>query len=167
MIETPPPADRTPADVLREIRDSFRKGSRPSTGQGTGPAGEALPPDSHTPTVLIVEDDEASREAMTSWLVAEGFSVLAAADGHEAAGHLEHPPEPIDVVVLDVGLPDVNGVDLCRRVRELYPAMPVVVCTGGAAPEEVARLVRLGATRYFHKPVEPDELLSAVGAAVP
>jgi DNA-binding response OmpR family regulator len=127
---------------------------------------EGTSPGSHTPTVLIVEDDEATREAMTSWLVVEGFSVLAAADGHQAAGHLERPREPIDVVVLDVGLPDVNGVDLCQRVREMYPAMPVVVCTGGAEPEEVARLVRLGATRYFRKPVDPDELLSAVEAAV-
>jgi CheY-like chemotaxis protein len=48
----------------------------------------------------------------------------------------------------------------------MYPAMPVVVCTGGAAPAEVARLVELGANRYFRKPVEPDELLSAVGAAL-
>jgi DNA-binding response OmpR family regulator len=117
--------------------------------------------------VLLVEDDRATREAMTSWLAAEGFMVLAAANGREAVRHLERPPEPIDVVVLDVGLPDVSGVDLCQRVRERYPAMPVVVCTGGAAPEEVAQLVRLGASRYFHKPVEPDELLSAVEAALP
>ena len=82
-------------------------------------------------------------------LAAVLFMVLAAANGREAARHLERPPEPIDVVVLDVGLPDVNGVDLCQHVREMYPAMPVVVCTGGAAPEEVAQLVRLGATRYF------------------
>jgi CheY-like chemotaxis protein len=120
----------------------------------------------HTPTVLLVEDDEATRLAMMSWLVAEGFSVLAAANGHEAAGHLERPLEPIDVVVLDVGLPDVDGVVLCGRIREMYPEMPVVVCTGAASPVDVARLVGLGATRYLRKPVNPDELLSVVEAAL-
>jgi DNA-binding response OmpR family regulator len=123
--------------------------------------------DGHTPTVLVVEDDEATRLAMASWLAAEGFLVLTAANGHEAAGHLERPLETIDVVVLDVGLPDVDGVALCQRVRELYPALPVLVCTGMATTEEAARLLELGARRYFRKPVDPDELLSAVEAALP
>jgi DNA-binding response OmpR family regulator len=121
----------------------------------------------HTPTVLVVEDDEATRLAMASWLAAEGFLVLTAANGHEAVGHLERPLETIDVVVLDVGLPDVDGVALCQRLRELYPALPVLVCTGMATTEEAARLLDLGARRYFRKPVDPDELLSAVEAALP
>jgi CheY-like chemotaxis protein len=121
----------------------------------------------HTPTVLVVEDDEATRLAMASWLTREGYLVLTAADGHEAAGHLERPLEPIDVVVLDVGLPDVDGIALCEKVREMYPAMPVVVCSGHAEPAEVARLLELGASRYFRKPVEPDELLAAVESSLP
>jgi DNA-binding response OmpR family regulator len=127
----------------------------------------ALESDAHTPTVLLVEDDEATRLAMATWLAGEGFLVLTAADGHEAAGHLERPLEAIDVVVLDVGLPDVNGVALCERLRELYPAVPVLVCTGMATSHEAARLLDLGARRYFRKPVNPDELLSAVEAALP
>jgi CheY-like chemotaxis protein len=121
----------------------------------------------HTPTVLLVEDDEPTQLAMASWLTAEGYLVLTAADGHEAAGHLERPLEPIDVVVLDVGLPDVDGIALCERVREMYPTMPVVVCSGAAEPGEVARLLELGASRYFRKPVEPDELLAAVESSLP
>ncbi len=123
--------------------------------------------DVHTPTVLLVEDDEATRLAMASWLAGEGFLVLTAADGHEAAGHLERPLETIDVVVLDVGLPDVDGVALCQRLRELYPKVPVLVCSGMASSGEAARLLDLGARRYFRKPVDPDELLSAVEAALP
>jgi CheY-like chemotaxis protein len=121
----------------------------------------------HTPTVLVVEDDEPTRLAMASWLSHEGYLVLTAANGHEAAGHLERPLEPIDVTVLDVGLPDVDGIRLCERLRQMYPTMPVVVCSGQAAPAEVARLVELGASRYFRKPVEPDELLSAVESSLP
>jgi DNA-binding response OmpR family regulator len=123
--------------------------------------------DLHTPTVLLVEDDEPTRLAMASWLAREGFVVLTAANGHEAAGHMERPLEPIDVAVLDVGLPDVDGVALYQRLRELYPAVPVVVCTGQATAEEAGRLLALGARRYFRKPVDPDELLSAVEAALP
>ncbi len=108
----------------------------------------------HTPTVLVVEDDEPTRLAMASWLSHEGYLVLTAANGHEAA-------------VLDVGLPDVDGIRLCERLRQMYPTMPVVVCSGQAAPAEVARLVELGASRYFRKPVEPDELLSAVESSLP
>jgi CheY-like chemotaxis protein len=128
---------------------------------------EERTPGEHTPTVLVVEDDEATRLAMTTWLAGEGFLVLTAADGHEAAGHLERPLEPIDVVVLDVGLPDVDGIALCERVRQLYPRVPVVVCTGQAEPADVARLVELGISRYFRKPIDPDELLAAVEASLP
>ncbi len=123
--------------------------------------------DAHTPTVLVVEDDEATRLAMATWLAGEGFLVLTAANGHEAAGHLEHPLQPIDVAVLDVGLPDVDGVALCERLRQLHPALPVLVCTGAATSDQAARLLELGARRYFCKPIDPDELLSAVEAALP
>jgi DNA-binding response OmpR family regulator len=74
--------------------------------------------------------------------------------------------EPIDVVLLDVGLPDVNGVDLCALLRELRPSTSVVVLTGEAEPADVARLLELGVRRYFRKPIEPDELLATVEAAV-
>jgi DNA-binding response OmpR family regulator len=123
--------------------------------------------DVRTPTVLLVEDDEPTRLAMAAWLAGEGYLVLTAASGHEAAGHLERPLAPIDVAVLDVELPDVDGVALCERMRQLYPALPVLVCTGAATTEQAARLLSLGARRYFCKPVEPDELLSAVEAALP
>jgi CheY-like chemotaxis protein len=116
----------------------------------------------HTPTVLVVEDHEPTRLAMASWLAREGFLVLTAANGHEAAGHLERPLEPIDVAVLDIGLPDVDGIAVCEKLRELYPTLPVIVCSGHAAPAEVARLMELGASRYFRKPVDTDELLAAV-----
>ena len=160
--------------ILHEVHDLGRKSMKRTyqlAGEGAGlPVPESEEEetelDPHTPTVLVVEDDETTRLAMMAWLVGEGFSVLAAANGHEAAGHLERPLEPIDVVVLDVGLPDVDGVALCERIREMYPEMPVLVCSGGAAPEDVARLMGLGATRYFRKPVEADELLSSVEAAL-
>jgi DNA-binding response OmpR family regulator len=124
-------------------------------------------PEDHQPTVLLVEDDEPTRLAMTQVLAGEGYLVLTAASGHEASGQLHEPLEPIDVAVLDVQLPDVDGVALCMRLRELSPRLPVIVCSGAAEPAEVARLLELGVRRYFRKPVDPEELLASVEAALP
>ena len=118
------------------------------------------------PTVLIVEDDELTRDAMAKVLSREGYLVLTAATGHDALGQLQTPLAPIDVVVLDVHLPDVSGIDLCARIRQVHPNMPVVVCTGEADAEEGGRLLRLGVTRYFLKPMSVDELLATVEAAL-
>src|SRR6266481_2770120 len=121
----------------------------------------------HQPTVLLVEDDEATRHVMTRILVREGYMTLSAETGHDALGFLRTPLSPIDVVILDVHLPDVSGIDLCARIREQYPNLPVVVCTGEAEPAEAARLLELGVHRYFCKPVAADELLATVEAALP
>jgi DNA-binding response OmpR family regulator len=118
------------------------------------------------PTVLLVEDDTDLRFSMATVLVREGYLVLSAGSAHDAMGTLRNPLSPIDVAVLDVHLPDASGVDLCARLRELHPSVPVIICTGEATPEEAAELLRLGAHRYLQKPVSPDELLSTVEAAL-
>src|SRR5215831_16455688 len=87
------------------------------------------PSGNHQPTVLLVEDDEATRDAMTAVLVREGYLVMTASSGHDALGLVRTPLSPIDVVLLDVHLPDVNGIDLCARIRELLPQAAVVVCS--------------------------------------
>lgn len=128
-----------------------------------GPSREA----DHQPTVLVVEDNDLATMGMATTLAREGYLALTAATGHDALGTLRQPLSRIDVVILDVHLPDVSGIDICARLRELYPQLPVIVCTGEATPEEIMQLLRLGVRRYFQKPVSPDELLSAVEAALP
>lgn len=124
-------------------------------------------PEKHQPTVLIIEDDEETLQAMTVILTQEGYLVLTAPTARDALGTLRRPLSAIDVVVLDVNLPDVNGIALCTHLRELYPRLPVIVCSGEAEPGEVARLLELGARRYFQKPITAEELLSSVEAALP
>ncbi len=133
------------------------------TAAATGTSSEA----DHQPTVLVVEDNDLATMGMATTLAREGYLVLTAATGHDALGILRQPLSRIDVVILDVHLPDVSGIDICARLRELYPQLPVIVCTGEATPEEIMQLLRLGVRRYFQKPVSPDELLSAVEAALP
>jgi DNA-binding response OmpR family regulator len=118
------------------------------------------------PTVLLVEDDEDTRFALARTLVREGFLVLTAPTGHDAVGILRSELAPVDVVLLDVGLPDVSGVDLCARLRELDPNLQVVVCSGEAERDDVARLLELGVLCYFRKPIAPGEVLATIGAAV-
>jgi DNA-binding response OmpR family regulator len=120
----------------------------------------------HQRTVLLVEDDELVRDALTRILVREGYLVLTAATGHDAIGLLRTPASPIDVVLLDIGLPDVSGADLCARLREFFPRLPVVVCTGAASPEEEAELYQVGITRFFSKPIDVAELTTALRAAL-
>lgn len=119
------------------------------------------------PTVLVVEDDELVLDAMTRMLVREGYLVLTAASGHDAIGLLHAPLQPINVVVLDVNLPDVSGIDLCARIRELHPDLPVVVCTGSTDPNALTELLSLGIHRCFHKPVAMQDLLASVESALP
>jgi DNA-binding response OmpR family regulator len=121
----------------------------------------------HQPTVLLVEDDESTRNVMTRILVREGYLALTAENAHDALSILHAPLSPIDVVLLDVHLPDLSGIDLCARIRQLNPTIPVVVCTGEAEPEEAARLLELGVHRYFRKPIAMEELLATVEAALP
>jgi two-component system phosphate regulon response regulator PhoB len=132
-------------------------------------ADDALRPphkEGYQPTVLIIEDDEQVRFGLTALLVRSGYSVLTAATGHDALAMLRRPFSAIDVVVLDVYLPDINGVDLCERLRALYPDLPVIVSTGEANPGEASRLLELGVRRYFLKPIAPEELLASVEAAL-
>ena len=114
------------------------------------------------PTVLLVEDDELVLDAMTRTLVRQGFLVLSARSCHDAMSLMYTPLQPINVVVLDLNLPDVSGIDLCARLREFHPNLPVVVCTGSTDPADAAGLINMGVRRCFHKPVPMADLLKTV-----
>jgi DNA-binding response OmpR family regulator len=124
------------------------------------------PPGGYRPTVLLVEDDRTTRLAMKGWLARNGFSVLEAASCQDAARCLDRPPRPIDLAVFDVGLPDVNGAELCEVVREFHPSLPVVVCSGLATSEDVERVQGAGVHQVLTKPVGPEEFVAAVESAL-
>jgi DNA-binding response OmpR family regulator len=117
-------------------------------------------------TILLVEDDDLVRDTITRILVREGYLVLTASTAHDAIGLLRTPSTSIDVMILDIGLPDVRGTDLCARVREILPNLPIVVCTGDADAAEVRELRQLGITRVFTKPLKIDALVSHLRASV-
>jgi two-component system NtrC family response regulator len=119
------------------------------------------------PCVLIVDATEQTRTTLAQTLASEGYLVLTAASGRDALGILSKPLSAIDVIVLDPRLPHMAAVDFCSRLRENHPRMPIIVCASEPNPQEDARLIGLGARRYFLKPITPDELLAAVEAVLP
>jgi CheY-like chemotaxis protein len=123
-------------------------------------------PHNHQPTIMLAVADEPSRDALNIALVKANFMVLTAATAREAMKLLRTPLSPVDVALLDVHLPDVNGVDLCSRLRELYPTLPVLVCTEQAEQGDVSQLEKLNVLRVFSKPVAVGELLAAVKGIV-
>lgn len=113
-----------------------------------------------TRRVLIVEDDQAVRELVKDMLEEGGLSVFCAGDG--AAGlALLHSQAP-DVVILDLGLPDVEGLTLPRLFREANPGIGLIIMTGRSAPVERIVGLEIGADDYVCKPFEPRELLARV-----
>ena len=118
------------------------------------------------PAVLVVEDDPDVRAVLALLLAQEGYSVLEAPTGREALRLVCKHPALVDVVLLDLGLPDFGGIELCDRLRELHPRLPVVVCSGQLDLPRVVRLRELGFRHFFRKPASPEELLAALEGAL-
>jgi len=113
--------------------------------------------------VLIVEDDPSITEMLQITLRSRLLGVRVALTGMEALAALtEHPP---DVVLLDLGLPDVDGVDVCRQMRA-SSNVPIVVLTADGAEERLIAALDAGADDYVTKPFSMPELLARVRVAL-
>jgi len=114
--------------------------------------------------VLVVEDDPAVRSSLERSLAFEGYAVVTAADGEAGlAAVADHRP---DAVVLDLGLPRVDGLEVCRRLRARGDDVPILVLTArGALGDRVAGL-DAGADDYLPKPFALEELLARLRALV-
>jgi DNA-binding response OmpR family regulator len=114
-------------------------------------------------TALLVEDEESIASLVRSYLERDGFTVVHAETGGAALDALEQ--RPVRIVVLDVGLPDMDGFEVCRRVRA-GSRVPVLMLT--ARDEEIDRVsgLELGADDYVTKPFSPRELLARVKAVL-
>jgi PAS domain S-box-containing protein len=115
-------------------------------------------------TVLYVDDDDVNRRALSCLFREAGFDVREAATGGEALRLVAAKP---DLVILDVSLPDINGFEVCRRIKA-HPAttpIPVMHLSGvHVTPEEKTHALEEGADAYLTKPVEPGELLAQAKA---
>ena len=113
--------------------------------------------------VLIVDDEQSIRRVVQTNLSGHGFRVDTAASGHEALDATDHVRP--DVVLLDLGLPDMDGLDVIRAIRERLSTPIVVLSARGAERDKVAAL-ELGADDYLTKPFGVNELLARVRVAL-
>ena len=114
--------------------------------------------------VLIVDDQEDARWVLTNVMRQAGFTALPAANGEDALASItRHAP---DVVLLDIGLPDMDGFEVLTRIKLLDKAIPVIMVTGNGKPYDAARAVRAGAWDYITKPFKNKDVLHTVHGAL-
>src|ERR687894_2331883 len=112
--------------------------------------------------VLVVDDEPAVRGALERALRLEAYDVELAADGREALDRLA--AGPLDAVVLDVAMPHVDGLEVCRRLRSLGDRTPVLMLTARDAIDDRVAGLDAGADDYLVKPFALEELLARVRA---
>ena len=115
--------------------------------------------------VLIVEDDPGLREALEDTLLLGGYTVFTAVDVEQ--GLLELSNTQVDLVISDIQLGRLSGLDLLRSIKQKYPQMPVLLMTAFGTIDDAVKAMRDGATDYLSKPFAPQVLLNLVDRYAP
>jgi two-component system response regulator MprA len=111
-------------------------------------------------TIVIAEDDRAVRESVTRALELEGYTVTAVGDGAAALDAANHPG--VDLLILDLGMPNVDGLTVCRRLRSAGSRIPILVLTARTEVSDRVSGLDAGADDYLPKPFSLDELFARV-----
>jgi DNA-binding NtrC family response regulator len=114
-------------------------------------------------SILLVEDDELFRDALIDHLTDE-YKVLEATTADEALGMMKKSPP--DLALLDINLPDTDGVELLKRMKTAWPDLPVIMLTAIDRIPKVVESIKLGAYDYLTKPVAAQELLLSIARAL-
>ncbi|GGA16524.1 response regulator transcription factor [Psychrobacillus lasiicapitis] len=110
--------------------------------------------------LLVVDDEEHIRELIKVFLQNEGFSVLEAVDGMDALSKLES--EKIDMVIMDIMMPNMDGWELCKEIRTYKEDLPILMLTAKGETTQKVKGFNLGTDDYMVKPFEPAELIVRV-----
>lgn len=113
--------------------------------------------------ILVVDDERANRVAISKWLISDGFEVVEAANGQEAIDHLY---DGISLIVTDLKMPKVDGMELLKTARIKVPHVAVILLTGSSSVESAIEALQLGATDYLTKPVNLTELAVKIKRAI-
>jgi len=112
------------------------------------------------PKIIIIDDDTALHRVFTRILQKEGYTIETAETGKEALEKIQK--NSFQVALIDVKLPDVNGLDLLPILKETAPSMVKIIITGYSIPDGKTGALQLGADDFFKKPVPPPVLLEAI-----
>ena len=116
------------------------------------------------PTILIIDDEQNILVTLSRALSLEGYETVVAGGGRVGLEKLA--ATPVDLVMLDVQLPDLNGLEVLGRIRESAPGLPVVMMSGHATVEVAVKAVRLGASDFLEKPLGSEKVLVTVANAL-
>jgi two-component system, OmpR family, response regulator PhoP len=114
--------------------------------------------------ILVVEDDADLREQLSRHLRGDGYAVDSAPDGEE--GLYRATEFPLDAAVVDLGLPQLSGIDLIRKVRKLGRSFPILILTARDRWQSKVEGLEAGADDYLVKPFQPEEMLARVRALI-
>ena len=115
-------------------------------------------------SILLIEDDIALRKTLLDILNAKGHETFVAGDGAEGLALLQ--VTPVNLVLTDLGLPDISGIDILGKVKVLYPSIEVIILTGSATVASAIEATNLGAFSYLLKPYNIDQLLLQIQRAI-
>ena len=117
-----------------------------------------------TPSILIVDDEYSVRDSLENWFRKDGYRASSARDAREALQLLQSGG--FDIVLLDIKMPGMDGMELQRRLKELDPEIVVIMITAFASVETAVQALKEGAFDYVTKPIDPDELSHLVRRAL-
>src|ERR1700674_519718 len=112
--------------------------------------------------VVVIDDDEAAREILVELLGRIGYHAFAAPDGRAGLEWLAGAAAPPQAVLLDLRMPGLDGFEVLHRYREEGGTAPVIALSAMDEKEAVVKAMRLGASDYLVKPIEPEELKEAI-----
>ena len=118
--------------------------------------------------VLVVDDEESIRSLLRMMLTQAGYDVEEAEDGGKAVEILNSGDNPlmVDVIICDIRMPRINGVEAITYFRAQYPSLPVIVLTGYHDEQLAFSLLKQGVVEHIEKPAERDRILSSVARAI-
>lgn len=118
--------------------------------------------------ILVIDDDHAIRSVVTLLLERNGHQIVVAENGRRGLKILE--TDEFDLLILDIFMPEMDGLEAIRLVRQIRPVMPILVMSGGAQigamPDYLSMATKLGAIESLRKPFKPDALVAAVATCL-
>jgi DNA-binding NtrC family response regulator len=114
--------------------------------------------------ILVIDDEDIVRRSCSRTLSPLGYEVTLTESSLDGLRMIDD--EEFDLVLTDIKMPDMDGIEVLKQVREKFPGMKVIIMTGYQTVENAVKSVQLGAFDYIEKPFSPDELISSVSKAL-
>jgi two-component system nitrogen regulation response regulator NtrX len=115
-------------------------------------------------TILIIDDETSIRESLSGILADEGFLALSAEDGQQGLSLLEE--ERVDLVLLDIWMPGLDGLEVLKRIKESYADLPVIMISGHGTIETAVQATKMGAYDFIEKPPSYDKIILSINNAL-